>query len=545
MSVVAEPIDRRTASGADYAIELRDIVKRFPGVVANDGVNLKVRRGTIHAIVGENGAGKSTLMKTLYGAHQPDEGTILVDGEAQHFSSPAAAIRHGIGMVFQHFMLADNFTVWENVVLGREPGWPVMARHSARRRIRALGGRYGLEIDPDELVSDLGVGEKQRVEILKVLYRDAEILILDEPTAVLVPHEVDELFASLRELTASKATVIFISHKLDEVLAYADAITVIRAGKTVGEVDDPSSVTAEELAEMMVGSELPSPETRESTVTDRVLLEVVDLAVEPGAHLGEVTLGITSSADLFTGAPGAVAAHRPLDGVSIKLHAGEIVGIAGVEGNGQSELIDAIVGMVSATGTILLDGADISTLSTLDRRTAGIGLIPEDRHRHGMVLAMPLWENVLLGHQASGQFTHHGLIDRDACRQRTDEVVRGFDVRTPSIDVRAFTLSGGNQQKLIVGREMLARPMVLIAAHPTRGVDVGAQAVIWDILRDARAAGLATLLISADLEELIGLSDRLLVMLRGRIVADLDPATVDQGDLGAYMTGALKQDGAT
>jgi general nucleoside transport system ATP-binding protein len=543
MSVVAEPIDLRTASGDDYAIELRDIVKRFPGVVANDGVNLKVRRGTIHAIVGENGAGKSTLMKTLYGAHQPDEGTILVDGEVQHFSSPAAAIRQGIGMVFQHFMLADNFTVWENVVLGREPGWPVMARHSARRRIRALGSRYGLEIDPDELVSDLGVGEKQRVEILKVLYRDAEILILDEPTAVLVPHEVDELFASLRELTASKATVIFISHKLDEVLTYADAITVIRAGKTVGEVDDPSSVTAEELAEMMVGSELPSPETRESTVTDHVLLSVVDLAVEPGAHAGEVTLGITSSADLFTGAPGAIARHRPLDGVSIDVHAGEIVGIAGVEGNGQSELIDAIVGMVSATGTILLDGGDISTLSTLDRRTAGIGLIPEDRHRHGMVLAMPLWENVLLGHQASGQFTRHGLIDRDACRQRTDEVVRGFDVRTPSIDVRAFTLSGGNQQKLIVGREMLSRPTVLIAAHPTRGVDVGAQAVIWDILRDARAAGLATLLISADLEELIGLSDRLLVMLRGRIVADLDPANVDQGDLGAYMTGALTQDG--
>ena len=220
------------------------------------------------------------------------------------------------------------------------------------RRIRAIGSRYGLEIDPDELVSDLGVGEKQRVEILKVLYRGAEILILDEPTAVLVPHEVDELFASLRELTASKATVIFISHKLDEVLEYADAITVIRAGKTVGEVDDPSTVTAEQLAEMMVGSELPSPETRESTVTDRVLLEVVDLAVEPDAHVGEVTLGITSSADLFTGAPGAVARHRPLDGVSIEVHAGEIVGIAGVEGNGQAELIDAIIGLVAATGTV-------------------------------------------------------------------------------------------------------------------------------------------------------------------------------------------------
>ena len=240
---------------------------------------------------------------------------------------------------------------------------------------------------------------------------DAEILILDEPTAVLVPHEVDELFASLRELTASKATVIFISHKLDEVLEYADAITVIRAGKTVGEVDDPSTVTAEQLAEMMVGSELPSPETRESTVTDRVLLAIADLAVEPDAHAGEVTLGITSSADLFTGAPGAVATHRPLDGVSIEVHAGEIVGIAGVEGNGQTEMIDAIVGLVPATGVVTLDGDDVSNLSTLDRRTAGIGLIPEDRHRDGMVLAMPLWENVLLGQQTQRRL-HPPRADR-------------------------------------------------------------------------------------------------------------------------------------
>ena len=259
------------------AIELRDIVKRFPGVVANDGVDLTVRAGTIHAIVGENGAGKSTLMKTLYGAHRPDEGTIVVDGQERSFKSPADAIDAGIGMVFQHFMLADNFTVWENIVLGSEPGSPAkLDIRGARRTIRELAARYGLDVDPDELIADLGVGDKQRVEILKVLYRGARILILDEPTAVLVPQEVDELFASLRDLTAHGATVIFISHKLDEVLGNADAITVIRAGRTVGEVDDPSAVTARQLAEMMVGSELPSPETRAKTIRPEVLLEVRD-----------------------------------------------------------------------------------------------------------------------------------------------------------------------------------------------------------------------------------------------------------------------------
>ena len=544
MTVTVGHTRRHAAADGDYAIELRDIVKRFPGVVANDGVNLKVRAGSIHAIVGENGAGKSTLMKTLYGAHQPDEGTILVNGEEQRFRSPSAAIKLGIGMVFQHFMLADNFTVWENIVLGREPGWPVLASGKARKRIRSLSSQYGLDVDPDDLVSDIGVGEKQRVEILKVLYRGATILILDEPTAVLVPHEVDELFRSLRQLTEDDATVIFISHKLDEVLENADAITVIRAGKTVGEVSDPSTITAEELAEMMVGSELPSPETRERTVTDTVKLEVRNLTVEPDAYVGQLTLGAGAQADLTS--PGyAGIVRKPLDDVSIKVHAGEIVGIAGVEGNGQTELIEAIMGLVSSTGTVSLEGRDISAISTLARREAGVGYIPEDRHRDGMVLGMPLWENVLLGHQGSTDFTKRGFVDRDAARDRTNAVVKEFDVRTPSIDVRAFTLSGGNQQKLIVGREMRSNPVVLIAAHPTRGVDVGAQAVIWDILRDARSAGLATLLISADLEELIGLSDRLLVMLRGKIVADLDPAHVDQGELGAYMTGVKSTDHAT
>jgi simple sugar transport system ATP-binding protein len=513
------------------AIELRDIVKRFPGVVANDGVNLTVRQGTIHAIVGENGAGKSTLMKTLYGAHRPDEGTVVVDGSERHFRTPKDAIAAGIGMVFQHFMLADNLTVWENIVLGQEPGraWRLDVK-SARARLRELGEQYGLQVDPDALIADLGVGEKQRVEILKVLYRGARILILDEPTAVLVPHEVDELFASLRELTSQGSTAIFISHKLDEVLEYADAITVIRAGRTVGEIDDPSSVTAHDLAELMVGAELPSPETRESTVTEVVRFEVRDLSV---------------AAEEDEPAHERAAARLLLDHVSLQIHAGEIVGVAGVEGNGQNELIEAVVGLRPASGTVLLEGEDISHLGTRERRERGIGYIPQDRQKDGLVLPMTIWENVMLGHQTVRPFVRGMMVDRGGAHERTALVIEEFDVRTPGADVPAYTLSGGNQQKLVVGREMTAEPTVLIAAHPTRGVDVGAQAAIWDILRDARAKGLATLLVSADLEELIGLSDRLLVMLRGKVVAELDPSQVTPGELGSYMTGVKSADAAS
>jgi ABC-type uncharacterized transport system ATPase subunit len=502
---------------APIAIQLTDIVKRFPGVVANDGVNLTVRTGSVHAIVGENGAGKSTLMKTLYGAHKPDEGTITVNGKVEVFSSPKDAIAEGIGMVFQAFMLAANLTVWENIVLGDEPGGAFsLDIKKARARIVELGAQYGLEVDPDALISGLGVGDKQRVEILKVLYRGAKILILDEPTAVLVPQEVDELFASLRELTTRGATIIFISHKLDEVLKHADAITVIRQGRTVGEIDDPTSVTSHDLAELMVGSELPTPETRESTVTDITVLE-----------LSEVTV-----ANEETGARNVV------DDVSFTVHRGEIVGIAGVEGNGQSELVKAIVGLATSSGTILVDGVDIAGLSTRERRDRGVGYIAEDRQKDGLVMPFSLWENAALGHQHQPPFGKGPWMNVPGAKERTETIIEEFDVRTPGIDVPTFTLSGGNQQKLVVGREMTAEPKVLVASHPTRGVDVGAQAVIWDILRDARAAGLGTVLISADLEELIGLSDRLLVMLRGRIVADVDPSSVTPAELGSYMTGA-------
>ncbi len=502
-------------SSVPSAIELRDIVKRFPGVVANNGVNLTVRPATIHAIVGENGAGKSTLMKTLYGAHRPDEGTIEVDGVEQHFRSPRDAIAVGIGMVFQHFMLADNLTVWENVVLGQEPGSSLrLNRNEARRRLSELSARYGLHVDPDAVIGDLGVGSRQRVEILKVLYRGARIIILDEPTAVLVPQEVEELFASLRELVASGSTVIFISHKLDEVLSVADAITVIRQGKTVAEVHDPSTVTARQLAELMVGSELPKPTTGASTVRDEKALVVANLTLRDGTR-------------------------AILDDVCLEARRGEIVGIAGVEGNGQTELLECILGVQAATsGRIELGGLDMSGVGTRVRREQGLGYIPEDRHHDGLMLSAPLWENAALGHQTQTPAAKGAWIDRVGLRRHTDKIVHDFDVRTPGVDVAAYALSGGNQQKLIVGREMTAAPKVLIAAHPTRGIDVGAQAAVWESLRVARAEGLGVLLVSADLDELIGLSDRLLVILRGRIVATLDPQTITPAELGSYMTGA-------
>ena len=501
------------------AVRLEGIVKRFPGVIANRDVNLSVRPGTIHAIVGENGAGKSTLMKILYGMQKPDEGTITVNGQDISFKNPNEAIEVGIGMVHQHFMLANNFTVLENIILGYEPRKPFplsfqIDAQGARQRIEELGKAYGLSVDPDELVETLGVGERQRVEILKVLYRGATILILDEPTAVLVPQEVHELFGNLNELKAQGITILFISHKLDEVLSVADDITVIRGGTTVA-TRRPDEVTARQLAELMVGSELPTPETRDSTVTDHVELAISGLTCQ--------------QAD----------GRTVLDDVSLKIHKGEIVGIAGVEGNGQTELIAAVMGLIAAkAGTVVLGSDDITTWPTRRRREAGLGYIPEDRHRHGLLLDAPLWENQILGHQSQEPNAHGIWIDRDGARARTEEVVERFDVRTPNIDVNAEALSGGNQQKLIIGRELMAGPTAIIAAHPSRGVDVGAQAAIWDQLRDARGAGLATLLISADLEELIGLSDTLLVIYKGKIVAELDPATATPEELGSYMTGA-------
>jgi general nucleoside transport system ATP-binding protein len=479
--------------------------------VANHDVSVRIHRGTVHALVGENGAGKSTLMKILYGVQRPDDGQVVVDGVERHFHSPTQAIEAGVGMVFQHFMLADNLTVLENVVLGAEKLHGIGAE--ARRAVQEISDAYGFGLEPDRLVADLGVGARQRIEIVKVLYRGARLIILDEPTAVLVPQEVDELFDNLRRLKEQDITLLFISHKLDEVLAIADEITVMRRGTTVGTAD-PANTSPRQLAELMVGSELPSPGSGDSTVRDEVLIEAV------GLHL-----------------PGP---GRPLlEDVSFEIHAGEVLGIAGVEGNGQAELVESVMGMRDLdAGQIRLKGEDVTSWSTNRRREYGVGYIPEDRHRHGLLLEAPLWENRVLGHQTREPSARGRWINRRAAHADTERIVAKFDVRTPDVDVLARALSGGNQQKLIVGREMSGDPVLLVAAHPTRGVDVGAQAAIWEHIREARRHGLAVLLVSADLDELIGLSDRIEVILRGRLVGEFDPQTVTPQQLGSAMTGA-------
>jgi len=505
-------------SNPSPVVELAGITKRFPGVVANSDVNLTVNAGEVHAVCGENGAGKSTLMKILYGMQQPDEGTITINGEQARLRNPQDAINAGIGMVHQHFMLADNLTVKENVLLGAESLHGIGRK--ANDRLAELANQTGLNVPLNALLETLGVADRQRVEIVKVLYRGARIIILDEPTAVLVPQEVDALFDTVREMRERGFTFIFISHKLDEVRAIADTVTVIRRGTTVGTAD-PKTISSRELAEMMVGSELPSPQTRESTVTDRDVLRVSGLQLRA------------------EGSDRAV-----LDDITFTVHAGEVLGIAGVEGNGQTELVETIMGLRRQTaGRIELVDAEgmareLSRLGTLARREAGIGYIAEDRTRHGLLLTQPLWANRILGYQSREPVSRGQLLDIGGARADTERIVRDYDVRTPGIEVPAGALSGGNQQKLVVGRELSGSPVLLIASHPTRGVDVGAQALIWEQIRQARHEGLAVLLISADLDELIGLSDTIQVMLRGRLVSEADPATVTPQQLGSAMTGA-------
>lgn len=513
---MAHPVFKKGEIYLSSVLEVIGVEKRYPGVVANRDVSIQIEAGTIHAIIGENGAGKSTLMKTLYGLIKPDAGQIKVFGSEVNLKSPQDAIALGIGMVHQHFKLADNATVLENVILGSEPtrfGF-VVKYEEARKKLIEIAENYGLDIDPDEPLSNLGVGERQRVEIAKVLFRGAKILILDEPTAVLVPQEVDELFANLRELVKKGLTVIFISHKLDEVLSIADDITIMRQGTTVA-TRKPKQTNKKELAELMVGGELPKPKAGELKISPESILSI-------------------KSASYFRG-----DGRQILDDVNLELHGGEIVGLAGVEGNGQSELIELIMGLIQpASGSVEVLGLNAATTLTRDIRNAGVAYIPQDRQRDGLLMTAPLWENRILGHQFAEPMAKNIWVNKGAAIEDSKRVVGEFDVRTPGINVLASALSGGNQQKFIVGRELTGDPRLIVAAQPTRGVDVGAQAIIWEHLMQARSRGAGILLVSADLEELFSLSDRIAVIYSGKIVSILNPAKTSPEDLGLAMTGA-------
>ena len=494
-------------------IELAGITKRFPGVLANDRISLQVTPGEIHALVGENGAGKSTLMKILYGLYQPDEGVISVRGARVVLDGPRGAIALGIGMVHQHFMLIPRFTVTENVILGSEParaGRIDLA--AARSRVQALCDQYGLALDPDAEVATLSVGEQQRVEIVKVLYRGANVLILDEPTAVLTPHEVDDLFVNLRRMRDEGKTIVFISHILEEVLAIADRITVLRRGQVIGTLA-ARGATKPQIAEMMVGRpvlmELPIPVVESGPV--RIRLED---AVIPGAR------------------------GRPaVRGVSMAVHGGEIYGIAGVEGNGQSELVEALVGLRRMTsGRLTVDDHEMTRAGPRGIRLLGVASIPEDRQRRGLVLAMDVSENLILGHHSRPIFGRGLFLDRAAIALYAQERVLQFDVRTPSLQTPVLALSGGNQQKLVVAREFAFEPRVLVAAQPTRGLDIGATEFVRRQILDAKAGGLAVILVSAMLEEVLSLADRVGVISAGQIVAEFPRGGATPREIGLHMT---------
>ena len=500
------------------AITTSKISKSFPGVLANSDVSIEIDEGSIHAIVGENGAGKSTLMKIMYGMIKPDIGEITIFDKSVNLSSPKDAIKEGIGMVHQHFMLADNLTVLESVILGIDTASLKNIKLSEyKSKINEVASKYSLDINFDNYIDDLGVGEKQRVEILKVLFRGAKILILDEPTAVLVPQEVDELFQNLNDLKKNGVTIIFISHKLDEVLEIAEKISVMRGGRLVGTVD-ASNISKKDLAEMMIGKSLPKPPERNTKVRKEIILEINNLS-----SLNED--------DKFI-----------FENVTFKLNSSEILGIAGVEGNGQRELVEAIIGIQAIeSGEILLKDQVLNNLGTRKRLEMGISFIPEDRQAQALIMDMTLTDNVILGRQSLKKYkTNISTVNLASADKESKQIVESYEVKTPNTKTIATALSGGNQQKYVVGREIEDNPNLLIASQPTRGIDIGAQALIWDKLKDSRDNGLGVLLISADLEELIGLSDRILVFYQGKIVTELDTSDITPEILGSYMTGLKK-----
>ena len=499
------------------AAEMRGITKRFPRVTANDGVDLTLQKGEIHAVVGENGAGKSTLMKILYGMLRPDAGTMRLDGREVRFGSPAEAIAAGIGMVHQHFMLVPPLTVSENVVLGQEPvgRGGLLDRRAAEARTAELSARYGLNVDPRARVRDLSVGLEQRVEILKVLYRGARIMILDEPTAVLTPQEVEELLATLRSLREAGTTIVLITHKLREVQAVADRVTVMRQGRSV-ETLPMNGVSIDELSELMIGRK-PAPPP----------------PAEPPDEGAKVRLALENvSARSDRGLPA-------LRGVSLRVRAGEIVGVAGVEGNGQTELEEVLAGLRRPDeGRVLFDGADVTRSAPLQRLELGFSHVPSDRLRDALLLDAPIYENFLLGHHRDPAFGRPWKLDRAALLERTRAGMEAFDVRPRDVLQSARALSGGNQQKVVIARETARAVRVLVAAHPTRGVDLGASEFIYGKLREARRGGAAVVLVSSELSELMLLSDRIVVLFGGRIVGEVRGADATEQKLGRWMTGA-------
>lgn len=506
-----------TQNGSDrpVVLEARGITKRFPGVVANDNVSLKLHKGEVLALLGENGAGKSTLMNILYGLYHQDEGEIFVKGEPIRISNPHESIARGIGMVHQHFQLVPVMTVTENIILGNEvTNGPFLNRKQAAERIRAISEQYGLPVDPNALVADLDVGAQQRVEIIKALYRNADILILDEPTAVLTPQEADDLVRVMRTLTMQGTSIIFITHKLREVLEVADRIIVLRNGKVVGETT-PDQATEASLAAMMVGRE--------------VILKVEKQPARPGAPVLEVRgLQVRDDRRLLA-----------VKGVDLEVRAGEILGIAGVQGNGQTELVAALTGLrPGEAGIVRIAGVDASNATPRQISELGVAHIPEDRQRDGLVTSYPLTDNSVLELYYLPPFARGIVRDEQAINEHCTRLVAEFDVRTPSIHVPASALSGGNQQKLIVAREFTRPLKLLIASQPTRGIDVGSIEFIHNQIVKKRDEGVAVLLVSAELDEILSLADRIAVMYHGQIVATVKNGELSREELGLLMAGA-------
>lgn len=496
-------------------LEMRGIVKRFPGVVANDQIDFGLRAGEVHTLLGENGAGKSTLMKILYGLYQPDEGELLIEGSPTRIASPIDAINHGIGMVHQHFMLVPTLTVAENVAMG------AVASRSGRMNLRKVAERihelsesHGLTVDPDAYIWQLSVGERQRVEIIKALYREVKLLVLDEPTAVLTPGEVDHLFKILRQMAASGQGLVFISHKLHEVLALSDRITVLRHGRVMGEVP-AREATRENLASMMVGRPVRLAPDKPPMTPGKARLTVRDLTV-----MGD------------RGIPA-------LESLNLSVREGEILGIAGVSGNGQRELAETIAGLRKPTsGTIAVNDADVTGRKPSAVREAGLAYVPEERQRDGAIGAFTVSENLILVNHSQTPMSRKGFLRNGEIRQRSRQLVDDFSVATPGIDVPASNLSGGNLQKLILARELSGSPSVLVASQPTRGVDIGAAEYIHDRLIEQRGSqSVAILLISEDLDEVLGLADRIAVIYEGRLVGEVDADHADRQHIGLMMAG--------